>query len=369
MGSGTRFISGISYYTYRLAMALTQRCDVAVVLMRQIIPRRFYPGRARVGARITKLEFPANMRVLDGVDWHGLGLLRAVRVLAGFKSDYVVFQWWTGAVLHLYIILALVARLSGAKVIVEFHETQDTGESKVKGAAAYVRMFSRMFTGLAAAAVVHSESDVSAVSRAFGMGDRPIVVIPHGPFDHHLQGSEARSAPAGVVNVLFFGTIRPYKGLEDLVEAFNRLEPEEIDRYWLTVVGETWESWDLPASLIDSSPHRARITFVNRYVTDEELSAFLAGADVVALPYRRSSASGPLHATMSAGLPVVVTSVGGLPEAAEGYGGAVFVAPGDPVALHDGLMRAAKLVGTSFADPHSWSSSAERYAELFSVLN
>jgi glycosyltransferase involved in cell wall biosynthesis len=369
VGSGTRFISGISYYTYKLALALSERCDVAVVLMRQIIPRRFYPGRERVGARITELEFPAGMAVLDGVDWHGLGLLRAVRLLTRFKADYVVFQWWTGAVLHLYVVLALVARISGAKVIVEFHETQDTGETKVAGAAAYVRAFSRMFTGLAAAAVVHSESDVQAVSRTFGMGGRPIVVIPHGPFDHHMLGSQARLAPAGVVNVLFFGTIRPYKGLEDLVEAFNSLEPENIDRYWLTVVGETWEGWDLPSSLIESSRYRERITFVNRYVTDEELNGYLAGADVVALPYRRSSASGPLHVTMSAGIPVVVTSVGGLPEAAQGYGGAVFVPPAEPTALREGLARAAELVGTRFADPHSWSNSAEKYVDLFKVLD
>ncbi len=369
MGSGTRFISGISYYTYKLALALSERCEIAVVLMRQIIPRRFYPGRARVGARITELEFPAEMQVLDGIDWHGLGLLRAVRLLIRFKADYVIFQWWTGAVLHLYIALGLVARISGAKVIIEFHETQDTGETKVAGAAAYVRMFSRIFTALGAAAVVHSESDVPAVSRLLGTGRRPIVVIPHGPFDHHLQGTKVRSAPADVCNVLFFGTIRPYKGLEDLVEAFNSLEPVEADRYWLTVVGETWEGWDHPASLIETSRYRDRITFVNRYVTDEELSGFLAGADVVALPYRRSSASGPLHVTMAAGRPVVVTSVGGLPEAAEGYGGAVFVPAGEPVALREGLTRAAELVGATFTDPRSWSNTAERYADLFRVLN
>jgi glycosyltransferase involved in cell wall biosynthesis len=72
---------------------------------------------------------------------------------------------------------------------------------------------------------------------------------------------------------------------------------------------------------------------------------------------------------MSAGLPVVVTSVGGLPEAAEGYGGVVWIPPGDPVALREGLERAVELVGASFSDPQSWSSSAERYAELFGVLN
>jgi glycosyltransferase involved in cell wall biosynthesis len=72
---------------------------------------------------------------------------------------------------------------------------------------------------------------------------------------------------------------------------------------------------------------------------------------------------------MAAGLPVVVTSVGGLPEAAEGYAGAVFVPPDDPAALREGVMRAAAMVGNRFPDPRSWSSTADRYAELFGMLH
>ena len=91
------------------------------------------------------------------------------------------------------------------------------------------------------------------------------------------------------------------------------------------MVGETWEGWTLPAELIAASPAADRITLVNRYVTDAEVDRFFAEADVVVLPYRRSSASGPLHIAMSHGLPVVVTAVGGLVEAAEHYSGTVFV--------------------------------------------
>ena len=120
------------------------------------------------------------------------------------------------------------------------------------------------------------------------------------------------------------------------------------------MVGETWEGCTEPAHLIATSPHADRITFVNEYVPDEVVGAAFAHADVVVLPYRRSSSSGILHVAMSWGLPIVATSVGGLPEAATGYAGAVFVPPDDHAMLREGLVKAATMVGQKFADPRSW---------------
>jgi glycosyltransferase involved in cell wall biosynthesis len=135
------------------------------------------------------------------------------------------------------------------------------------------------------------------------------------------------------------------------------LPREEAERLWLTVVGETWEGCTEPAHLIATSPHADRITFVNEYVPDEVVGAAFAHADVAVLPYRRSSSSGILHVAMSWGLPIVVTSVGGLPEAANGYAGAVFVPPGDPAVLKEGLLKAVALVGQKFPDPRSWQDT------------
>ena len=178
-----------------------------------------------------------------------------------------------------------------------------------------------------------------------------------------------REAPSDVCNLLFFGVIRPYKGLEHLVAAFEAIPESEIDGYWLTVVGETWEGWTLPTELIERSPRRDRMTVVNRYVTDDELNGYLAGADAVVLPYLRSSLSGPLHVAMGYGLPIVMTDVGGNAEAAEGYGGIVLVPPAEPAPLTEGLRRVRQLAGTTFAHPHSWSNTAEAYERLFERLD
>jgi glycosyltransferase involved in cell wall biosynthesis len=372
VGSGTRFISGVSHYTRYVATALGERASVSVILMRRLIPRVLYPGRKRVGAKLTDAAYPPGMPLFDGVDWYWIpSILGALRLLGRRRPEVVLFQWWTGAVLHSYLLLALLARAQGAKIVVELHEIQDTGEAGVKGARSYVALFGRWFMGLADAFLVHSEFDRKALGDSFGVGSRPVKVVRHGPYSHYAVGASEplREAPTEACNVLFFGTIRPYKGLEDLIPAFEALAEENPEGWWLTVVGETWEGWAEPIELIEASPHRQRITLVNRYVSDEDASSWFAGADVLALPYRRSSASGPLHMTMDAGLPVVITEVGGLEEATRGYEGAVLVAPADPDSLRSGLRAAAELRGRSFEDGGSWEEHAEAVLTLAEELS
>jgi glycosyltransferase involved in cell wall biosynthesis len=367
VGSGTHFISGVSHYTRYVAGALAEREPVAVILMRRLIPRTLYPGRARVGdPTLTDERYPATMPVFDGVDWYWLpSMLAALLFLYRQRPRAVLFQWWTGAVLHSYIALAILARLMGARILVEIHELQDTGEAGMAPARGYVRRFGRWLMGMSDGYLVHSEFDREALARSYPVDGCPVRVVRHGPYSHYRVAAAAprREAPPEAQNILFFGTIRPYKGLEDLVRAFELLAAEDPD-CWLTVIGETWEEWTEPLELIEASAFRSRITLVNRYVSDEEASRWFAGADLVALPYRRSSASGPLHLTMDAGLPVVVGDVGGLREAAHGYDGAVLVPPADPMALCEGLRAAIALTGRRYADPTSWSENADAVLAL-----
>jgi glycosyltransferase involved in cell wall biosynthesis len=215
-------------------------------------------------------------------------------------------------------------------------------------------------------AVAHSEHDRPALEERFGLGHRPLVTVPHGP--HHTPAWPKPRAVTGPCTLLYFGVIRPYKGLEDLVRAFGRLSRQDAEGLRLLVVGETWEGHRLPLELIAACPHRDRSEVVNRYVTDEELVGFLAAADAMVLPYRRSSASGPLHLAMSAGLPVVVSAVGGLVEAVRGYEGAVLVPPRDVDELAGALLQVAELRGRHFADPHSWDRTLDGFGELFDAV-
>ncbi|GAA0465160.1 sugar transferase [Actinoplanes capillaceus] len=365
VGSGWRFLSGISYYTCRLSNALAERYEVGTILMRRLLPARLYPGRERVGHSLADLRYSEDVRVFDGIDWYAVpSLFRACAFLRRFRPDVLVLQWWTGTVLHSYLALTLAARALGIRVIVEFHEVQDTGEARHRWAARYVRRCIRPMLNRTDGVVVHSRYDEAALDEAYRLDGVPCEVALHGPFDHHAPDRPVREPGDDVCRLLFFGTIRPYKGLEDLIEAFASLGP----RYHLTVVGETWEGWTRPGEMIATSPVRDRISFVNRYVADAEVDEYFANADVVVLPYRRSSASGPLHIAMSHGLPVVVTAVGGLVEAAEAYSGAVLVPAADPDELRQAIVRATGLAGRRHTDPSSWGRTVDAYARLLSRI-
>ena len=373
VGAGTRFLGGISYYTLHLVNALARTHDVSAILMRQLLPTRFYPGRERVGAKLTQLEYDPSARVYDGVDWYWLpSMIRALVFLIRERPDAVVFQWWSGTVLHSYLLLALGAKLLGARMVIEFHEVLDPGEAKLPLAQSYVRRVAPILVRMAHGFVVHSEYDRKLLQSHYNLRRRPVALIAHGPYNQYLlkdgEQEVSTTSTASCCNLLFFGLIRPYKGLEDLIIAFDALPESEISRYQLTVVGETWEECTSPANLIAQSRYRDRITFVNRYVADEEVAAFFAGADAVIFPYHRASASGSLHIALSHGLPVVVTQVGGLIEAVADYEGAILTPPGDPVALRDALLQVVHLRGKHYTDPHSWENTILGYQELFAAL-
>jgi glycosyltransferase involved in cell wall biosynthesis len=372
VGSGTRFLSGISVYTVRLANALAESHRVSLITMRRLLPARLYPGWRRVGSDLTRLERDSRVSSFDGIDWFWLpSILRGGFFLMRHRPQIVIFEWWTGTVAHSYIALALLARLRGAKIIIEFHEIIETGEANIPLARTYIRAVAPILMRLAHAFAVHSEHDRMLVARTWRPARRrPIAILPHGPHDHYrgMAQEPLREAPVGTINVLFFGVIRPYKGLEHLITAFEAIPEDEIDHFWLTVVGETWEGWTLPTALIERSPRRSRITFVNRYVTDAELHGYLLGADAVALPYLRSSLSGPLHVAMAYGLPIVMTDVGGNVEAAQGYEGIRLVPPGQHEPLTDALREMPDHAGRRYQHPPSWDNTAEAYGDLFERL-
>jgi glycosyltransferase involved in cell wall biosynthesis len=372
VGSGWHMTSGISHYTYRLSTALAERHQVSALLMRRLVPRRVYPGAARVGAFVTDAAYPEHVPVYDGVDWYwGRSMRAAIEFMDRERPEVVILQWWTGAVLHSYLRLASHAARHGARVIMEWHESQDVGEAGLPGTRRYVGSLMPWLLAWSAAHVVHSDFDLGAITSAYPLGMAPVRVIGHGPYDHlapRVPAAGASRPDGGPMRLLYLGLVRPFKGVEDLVEAFSGLDRGDAERFRLTIVGETWEGWSAPEEAIGRSPHADLIERVDRYVTDTELAEYFASADAVVLPYHRSSASGPLQIAMSAGLPVVVTSVGGLVEAVRDYPGALLVPPQDVPGLRAALLGLPARRGQRYADPHSWELVADEFTALIDQL-
>ncbi len=366
IGAGWRFASGISHYTYRLSIALAEEYQVSALLVRRLLPRRMYPGASRVGADVNDAVYPDSISVYDGVDWYwGRSMAGALKFIDQQRPNVVILQWWTGAVLHSYVRLARYAARRGAWVILEWHEGQDVGEALLPGTRQYVHALMPRLLSRVSGHIVHSNFDLRTITSVYSIADMPVRIIPHGAYDHLARFSHSRrGSPDTPFRLLYFGVVRPFKGVEDLIEAFSSLSRDQAEMFRLTIVGETWEGWTAPEKAIARSPHADFIERVNRYVTDAEVAAYYDEADAVVLPYHRSSASGPLAIAMSVGLPVVVTAVGGLVEAVHDYQGALQVPPGDQAALRNALLRLPERRGVHYEDPHSWKHTAQSYYAL-----
>jgi glycosyltransferase involved in cell wall biosynthesis len=180
------------------------------------------------------------------------------------------------------------------------------------------------------AVVAHSAHGRRRLSEDYGVDPDKVEVIPHGAFDYLTRQPEEVPLPAALREVerpviLAFGLVRPYKGTDLLLEAFR-----EVDGAELWIVGMPRMPIEPLRELAARAPGKVR--FVDRFVTDPEIPAFMRRADLVVLPYRNIEQSGVLYTALAFGRPLVLSDVGGFPEVAA-LGAARIVPREDPAAL------------------------------------
>lgn len=170
--------------------------------------------------------------------------------------------------------------------------------------------------------------------------DARYTVIPHPLYSHfgekpdRCESEEKLGLAHGKKNILFFGLIRDYKGLDILLEAFNGLGPD----YQLIIAGEPYGSFEKYQRLIDSCPCRENIHTVLRYIRDSEVKDFFSAADVTVLPYRSATQSGISSVSYHFEVPMIVTDVGGLKETVGDTGTGIVAKDCSPSGIRDEII-------------------------------
>jgi len=232
------------------------------------------------------------------------------------------------------------------------------------------RLFGRMD-----AVIAHSEHGAERLRGEVGLDPARVRVIPHGAFDYLARLPQERPLPAELEGaeapvILFFGLLRPYKGLDTLLQAFRRLDGPEL---W--IVGNPRMDLEPLRRLADAAPGRVR--FITRFVADAEIPAIFRRADLVVLPYRDAEHSGVLYTALAFAKPLLLSAVGGFPELAAA-GAARIVPAEDPAELAMALeelsadQTAREELGEAArraaAETYSWDQAARRTLALYEEL-
>lgn len=171
---------------------------------------------------------------------------------------------------------------------------------------------------------VHTKAMGRELIEGFGVLPQRVTVIPFG-INNAVPRSDVTSAQArarlGIADgeraILFFGNIGPYKGLEFLVDAFQRLAAREAN-YRLIIAGRPRRGCEgyvqTIQRAIDADESRHRVTCRIEHIPDGETELYFRAADVAVLPYTDVSQSGVLVLAYSFGLPVIASDVGSLRE-------------------------------------------------------
>ena len=171
--------------------------------------------------------------------------------------------------------------------------------------------------------------------------DADYTVIQHPLYSHFGQKKDRREAESklglaeGKKNILFFGLIRTYKGLDILLEAFGKL-PED---YQLIIAGEPYGSFDKYQEIIDRLPGKDRIFMDLKYIKDSEVTDYFSAADVAVLPYRSATQSGISSVSYHFEVPMIVTDVGGLKETIGDRGTGLVASEGTPEAIYAEILK------------------------------
>jgi glycosyltransferase involved in cell wall biosynthesis len=354
------------------------------------------------------------MRMASKLAQHLPDMLRYRR--AARSADVVHFQWLP--VQHLDGHL-LPARRTGdgrrRPLVLTAHDVLPR-EPRPGQLSAQKRLYDRFD-----AIVVHSEHGRSRLIDELGVDGERVHVIPHGVFTHLAPvisegpraasvgmgtelgeaelgekevgekgigiseedgaarahgggpGFESAQAKAKRPIVLMFGLMRPYKGIDVLLDAWRGAEGEEpIEDAELLIAG--MPRMDISA-LRAAAP--ANVSFDPHFVTDEELPAYFEPADLVVLPYLQADQSGVLFTALAFGKPLLLSDVGGFPEL-QSTGAVRIVKAGDPRALGGALreLLADRATLTEMCvraraaanGRYSWKSIAAAHVELYEQL-
>ena len=298
------FRGGIAQHTSHLSIAMEERGhEVNVFSFKRQYPKWIYPGKTDRDPSQLKIEINASYSLTP---FNPLSWLKTANLISTTNPDLVIFQWWTTFWAPTYISLNTLMNRRGIALLYLIHNVLPHEERPLD------RWLVKKTLGASDFFLVQSSREYDRLSQLFP--NSPITLTPHPTIDFNTDQQISKAEAKKRLNIgtnrrliLFFGFVRPYKGLFILLEAVRLL------RDWghlvnLIVAGEFWESEDDYHRYISSHDLEDQIKFENRYIPNEEVGLYFSAADLFVAPHIQGTQSGAIPIAASFHLPIIATT-------------------------------------------------------------
>jgi len=352
---------GIAQYNTQLHRALTLNKAHITLSFKKLYPKFLYPGASDI-------EVGAQGKKEDNVDYlihvyKPWSLYNTAARIEEEDIDVAFLTWWTLIWQPGIAFLAWLLRRRGIKVVYICHNVFDHDGS------AFKKNISKHLLKYADGYVVHSTGDEKALKRYYP--NKPMLNTKVLPVYDHYPMSKKQAVKRGRLEILSFGFIRPYKGLDDLVTALAQLNDSTL---FLTVVGESWiDPKELKAKLRNMGAPNVETQL--KYVDDEEAAFYFSRADIVAIPYRQDTASAVASLAFNYKKPLLGSNVEGIKDIIESNKTGWLVEPSSPESIAGILKKITRSDVEKmrpniekFCKEHSWDSMAEKLSAFAKAI-
>lgn len=305
-------LRGISAYCFELTNAIAAHVPVDFISFKHIYPEFLYPGGCQEDDSFPEtvhnnLNIRRHLSWYNPISWIQEGLLT--------QADLLHAQWWSMPLAPIYAIVCLAFKIRRKPVIFTVHNVSGHEGSHI------FETVSRILFKLGDHFIVHTEANRTALTTQYGIESSKVSVIPHGSLDFQVSRHTDRATirqemglTASQKVILFFGAIRPYKGLATAIRAMAdvvKVVPEAC----LLIAGKLWGPWDTYQKLIDELQLSNHVKTHLDYIPSEDVHRYFCVADLTVLPYLHfDSQSGVGSTAVAFRTPMIVSAVGGLPE-------------------------------------------------------
>lgn len=287
--------------------------DCHTISFSLLYPKIFFPGTTQFD-KSENIVYPHQDKIyriinsINPITWY-----KAYKKIKSLKADAVIFVWWMPFFGPAYAFISfLLKKRTDTKIIflVEnfiSHEKRKFDLISTKKTLQYADAF-----------ITHSKHIALEVKKYFP--EKKISATTLSGFDFYnlkrfnkVESRNKLAIGAEKKVILFFGLIRKYKGLEQLIASMPLLLQKDKN-YFLLAVGECYEDINTYQEQIKNLGLDNDVLLINKFIANEDVELYFKSADLVCLPYYHATQSGILMMAYGFEKPVVVTKVGGLAE-------------------------------------------------------